>query len=270
MDDWLARTSEIVEKYHPDLIYFDWWVGQPSFRDRLSRFAAFYYNEGAARGVGAVIDYKDHAFQQDSATFDVERGQLTDINPRPWQTDTSISNTSWGYVPNDTYKTPEFIIHLLADIVSKNGNLLLNITPRSDGMIPEQEQQILREVGQWLKANGEAIYGTRPWKQFGEGPTVVAGGAFHDSDTKPYTAQDFRFTTYGSVLYAIELGWPPDGRVTLRSLGSGALAGQKIEGIRLVGSEITIRWQQQQDGLELQGPVKPPGKYAYAFRIQLR
>jgi len=263
MDDWLARSAEIVEKYHPDLIYFDWWIGQPSFRDHVSRFAAFYYNQAAKTG-GAVINYKDHAFRENSATLDIERGQLTEIQPRHWQTDTSISNASWGYLPNDTYKTPEFILHLLADVVSKNGNLLLNVTPRPDGTIPEPEQQILREVGAWLKVNGEAIYATRPWKLSGEGPTAISGGAFHDTDTKPYTAEDFRFTSKGSTLYAIELGWPASGQATIHSLAS-----QKIQELSLLGSEAKITWQQDRDGLHIQLPAQPQGKYAYAFRIQL-
>ena len=270
MDDWLARTAEIVERYHPDLLYFDWWIGQPSFRNHLSRFAAYYYNQAAQRGVGAVIDYKDHAFRENSATFDVERGQLTEIQPRPWQTDTSISNASWGYLPNDTYKTPEFIIHLLADVVSKNGNLLLNVTPRPDGTIPDHEQEILREVGEWLKVNGDAIYGTRPWTHYGEGPTVVAGGAFHDTDTKSYTPADFRFTTQGSTLYAIELGWPADGRVTIRSLGSEGLGDKKVESVSLLGSQAKIIWQQEPGGLHLDLPAHAPGKYAYSFRILLQ
>ena len=268
-DDWLARTAEIVEKYHPDLLYFDWWIGQSSFRDHVTRFAAFYYNQAAKTG-GVVINYKDHAFQENSATLDVERGQLTDIQQRHWQTDTSISNASWGYLPNDTYKTPEFIIHLLADVVSKNGNLLLNVTPRPDGTIPGQEQQILREVGTWLNMNGEAIYGTRPWKKYGEGPTVAAGGAFHDTDTKPYTPEDFRFTIKDSTLYAIELAWPADGKVTIRSLGSGSLDGRTIQSVSLLGSEAKIVWQQQPDGLHVELPAQPPGKYAFALRVPLQ
>jgi alpha-L-fucosidase len=270
MDDWLARTAEIVEKYHPDLIYFDWWIGQPSFRSHVIRFAAFYYNQGAKRGGGAVINYKDHAFQENSATLDVERGQLSDIRPLHWQTDTSLSNGSWGYIQNDTYKTPEFIIHQLADVVSKNGNLLLNVGPRPDGTIPEEAQQILREVGAWLKVNGEAIYGTRPWKLYGEGPTKVAGGAFRDTDTKPYTADDFRFTTKGSTLYAIGLGWPANGLAVIRSLGTVALGGQKIHGVILLGSDDRIQWQQQPEGLKVQLPSQPSSKHAYALRIQLQ
>jgi len=270
MDDWLARTAEIVEKYHPDLMYFDWWIGQPSFRDHVTRFATYYYNQAAKRGATAVINFKDHALRQNSAVLDIERGQLTEIQPRHWQTDTSISNASWGYLPNDTYKSPEFIIHLLADIVSKNGNLLLNVTPRPDGTIPEEEEKILREVGAWLKENGEAIYGTRPWKRFGEGPTAVAGGAFHDTDTKPYTAEDFRFTRRGSVLYAIELGWPENGTSIIHSLTESALGnGQKIQGVSLLGASDKVTWQQQPDGLRVQLPTKQSHKYAYVLRIAL-
>ena len=251
LDDWLARTAEIVEKYHPELIYFDWWVGQPSFRGHLTRFAAYYYNQAAQNHSEVVLNYKDHAFREGSATFDVERGQLTDIRPQHWQTDTSISNASWGYLPNDTYKSPEVLVHQLVDIVSKNGNLLLNITPRPDGTIPDAEQDILREVGAWLSINGEAIYDTRPWKHFGEGPTEVASGAFSDSKTKPFTAEDFRFTTKGSNVYAIELGWPAQGRALIRSLGSKALGATKIASVTLLGSPAALKWQQRADRLEI-------------------
>jgi len=208
-DDWLARSSEIVEKYHPDVFYFDWWIGQSSVRPALTRFAAFYYNASLKYGdhVG-VIDYKDYAMEEHSAVLDIERGQLGDTRPLHWQTDTSVSNKSWGYIKDDTFKSPEFIVHQLADVVSKNGNLLLNIGPRSDGTIPEEVQHVLLEVGSWLMVNGDAIYGSRPWKIFGEGPTKVATGTFNEGNTAAYTSEDFRFTAKGDTLYAIELSWP--------------------------------------------------------------
>ena len=179
-------------------MYFDWWIGQASIRPNLTRFAAFYYNRSLKYGdhVG-VINYKDYAMQEHSAVLDLERGQLGDIRPLYWQTDTSVSNKSWGYIKDDTFKSPEFVVHQLIDIVSKNGNLLLNIGPRSDGTIPEEVQQVLLDVGTWLNVNGDAIYGTRPWRTYGEGPTKVAAGSFHDTDTAHYTAEDFRFTTKG-------------------------------------------------------------------------
>src|SRR5277367_4186440 len=267
-DDWLARSSELVEKYHPDIMYFDWWIGQASVRPDLTRFAAFYYNTSLKYGdhVG-VINYKDFAIQEHSAVLDLERGQLGDIRPLYWQTDTSVSNKSWGYIKDDTFKTPQFVVQQLIDIVSKNGNLLLNIGPRSDGTIPEEVQSVLRDVGSWLKVNGEAIYGTRPWKLYGEGPTKVAAGSFHDTDTSGYTAEDFRFTTKGNNLYAIELGWPSGGEAVIHALGTTALSGRKIASVVLLGADTKIAFQQQPDALRMQLPAEAPGKFAYTFRI---
>ena len=269
-NDWLARSAEIVQKYHPDLIYFDWWVGQASVREDLTRFVAFYYNETSKNGgpVG-VIDYKDFAMPEKSAVLDMERGQLAGIRPLYWQTDTSISDKSWGYIENDTFKPPDFVIHQLIDIVSKNGNLLLNIGPRSDGTIPEETQHVLRDVGAWLKVNGDAIYGTRPWKIYGEGPTKVAEGAFHDTDTKPYTSEDFRFTKKGDVLYAIELGWPANRETVIHTLGSAAGDSPRIVSVALLGSDSKLGFEQRADGLHIQLPEQSPGKYAYSFRIQM-
>jgi alpha-L-fucosidase len=268
--DWLARSAEIVEKYHPDLMYFDWWIGQASVRPYLTRFAAYYYNESSQRGCVGVINYKEHAMRRGSGVVDIERGQLSGINKDYWQTDTSVSNLSWGYIQHDTFKTPEFIVHQLADIVSKNGNLLLNVGPRSDGSIPEQVQDVLLSVGAWLKINGEAIYGTRPWKVYGEGPTRVTGGSFHDTETKPYTPQDFRFTTKGAALYAIELGWPANGETVIHALGTAMSgAGTKIGSVSLLGSSATISYEQRTDGLHLRLPATPPSPYAVSFRILL-
>src|SRR5438067_147138 len=234
-DDWLARSAELVEKYHPDIVYFDWWIGQAAIRTNLARFAAFYYNTSLKYGdhVG-VINYKDYAMQEHSGVLDLERGQLGDIRPLYWQTDTSVSNKSWGYIENDTFKSPQFVVDQLIDIVSKNGNLLMNIGPRSDGTIPEQVQQVLLDVGAWLNVNGEAIYGTRPWRTYGEGPTKVAAGSFHDTDTANYTPEDFRFTTKGDVLYAIGLAWPGTGDALIHSLGL-TLGGKRVQSVSLVG-----------------------------------
>jgi alpha-L-fucosidase len=267
LDDWLARNAEIVTKYNPDIFYFDWWIGQPSVRQHLMDFAAFYYNQAAARGSTSVINYKLDAMEKHSGVLDVERGQLNDIRPLYWQTDTSISNKSWGFIEHDSFKSPQMIIHQLVDIVSKNGNLLVNIGPRSDGTIPEEVQAVLREVGSWLKINGDAIYGTRPWKIYGEGPTKIVEGAFHDTDAQPFTERDFRFTTKNGLLYATELGWPSEGEVVIHSLAEPALDGKRITGVSLLGSPETLTHSLQSDGLHIRVPAQAPGRYAYCFTV---
>ena len=266
-DDWLARSAELVEKYHPEIIFFDWWIGQASIRLNLTRFTAFYYNASLKYGdhVG-VITYKDYAMHEHSAVLDVERGQLGDMRPLYWQTDTSVSNKSWGYIKDDTFKSPEFVVHQLIDIVSKNGNLLLNIGPRSDGTIPEEVQEVLLDVGAWLNVNGESIYGTRPWRIYGEGPTKVAAGSFHDTDTTRYTAEDFRFTTKGNVLYAIGLEWPTNGEAVIHALASTA-GSEHVQSISLLGSDAKLQFDQRPDGLHVRMPAQAPAKYAYALRV---
>jgi alpha-L-fucosidase len=266
LSDWLARSSEIVEKYHPEVMYFDWWIGQPSVRPYLAKFAAFYYNESSRYATQGVLNYKDLSMREGTGTLDIERGQLQDIRKLYWQTDTSVSNGSWGYIEHDSFKSPESIVQQLVDIVSKNGNLLLNIGPKSDGTIPDEVKQVLLAVGGWLKVNGEAIYGTRPWTMYGEGPTKVVAGSFHDTDVKGYTAADFRFTTKGDVLYATELAWPSDGRAVLHALAATP-GTAKVAGVTLLGSSASVLFEQTADGLVLHVPGAPPTAYASCFRI---
>jgi len=266
--DWLARDTELIEKYKPEVIYFDWWIGQPNFRGAVARFAAFYYNYAAAHGYTGVIDFKDYSLNWKAGVRDFERGQQDHIIADHWQTDTSISNTSWGFIEHDTFKTPEFLVHQLVDIVSKNGNLLLNFGPRSDGTIPDEVRATLLAMGVWLKVNGEAIYATTPWKTFGEGPTQVVAGAFHDTDTKPYTAADFRFTAKGNTVFAIGMACPKDGRATIRSLGwAHEGASLPIAKVELLGSAEKVTWMQGADALNITLPAGAECKYAYALKL---
>jgi alpha-L-fucosidase len=268
-NDWLARAAEIVEKYKPEVMYFDWWAGQPNYRQNVTRFASFYYNFSAQHGIPAVIDIKDYALDWHAGARDFERGMKESIEEQHWQTDTSISNISWGYLEGDDFKTPDFLVHQLIDIVSKNGNLLLNIGPRPDGTIPEEVRNALLEMGTWLKLNGEAIYESTPWKVFGEGPTQIQAGFGHDKDTKVYQAGDFRFTQKGSTLYAIEMAWPADRRAVIHALGSEHQGkGLHIANVELAGSRARLNWRQTDDALEVNLPSVAPGKYAYVFRIQ--
>ena len=219
MDDWLARTCEIVDKYRPKIMYFDWWIQVEPMKPYLRKFAAYYYNRAAEWGEEVTINYKNDAFAYGVATRDIERGQLADVSPDFWQNDTSVAKNSWGYTEGNDYKDPDEIIADLVDVVSKNGSLLLNIGPKSDGTIPDEDRHILLEIGKWLSVNGEGIYGTSHWKKYGEGPTLTPEGHFTDTLRKSFTAEDFRFTCKPGALYVFAMKWPEDGVVRIRTLG---------------------------------------------------
>jgi alpha-L-fucosidase len=267
LDDWLARLVELVDTYQPQLIWFDWWIEQPAFAPYLRRFAAYYYNRAATWGREVAINFKHRAFPPGAAVFDVERGQLSDVHPAFWQADTSIARNSWGYVQNQDYKSAASLIGDLVDVVSKNGALLLNVGPRPDGTIPEPEEEILREIGRWLAVNGEAIFGTRPWKVYGEGPTEVIAGSFADTKRQPFTERDVRFTTRGDDLYAIVLG-VPEREATIRSLGSNLrLYPERIGDVRLIGIDEPVSWSRDEDALRVKLPSTKPSAHAIALKI---
>jgi alpha-L-fucosidase len=266
--DWLARDTELIGKYKPEVVYFDWWIGQPRFRGTVAEFAAFYYNYALAHGYTGVIDFKDYAMQWKAGVRDFERGQQDHIIADHWQTDTSVSNTSWGYIEHDTFKKPDFLVRQLVDIVSKNGNLLLNIGPRPDGTIPDEVRNTLLDIGAWLKVNGEAIYGTTPWKTFGEGPTQVKSGTFNDTETKPYTALDFRFTAKGTAVYAMGMACPADGKGAIHSLGRAHEgASLPIASVELLGSKDKVTWIQGAEALEVILPTSAVCKYIYTLKV---
>jgi alpha-L-fucosidase len=270
LDNWLARTAELVDKYRPEVVWFDWWIEQPVFQPYLQRFAAFYYNRGAQWKRGVAINYKLKSFPEKAAVLDIERGKLDQLRGLLWQTDTSISLKSWGYIENDEFRPADSLVDDLVDIVSKNGLLLLNIGPRADGAIPEEAQKALLEIGKWLQVNGEAIYGTRPWKTFGEGPTQVLTGGFTDRKQKAFTPQDIRFTTKGRTLYAIVMDWP-GAEVTVKSLASGSgLEGRAVRSVELLGSKPAPKWTQDGAGLRVQLPAAKPCDYAYTLKIEFR
>ena len=268
LEDWLSRCCELVDLYRPQVFWFDWWIEEPAFAPYLRRFAAYYYNRAYAWGLGVGLNYKHEAFPAKAAVFDVERGQLADIRPYFWQTDTATAKNSWGYIRNLEYKTAESIIHDLVDIVSKNGCLLLNIGPRPDGSIPEGDQAILRTIGKWLAVNGEAVYGTRPWKVFGEGPTHIEEGSFKDTNRAAFTPEDIRFTCSGDTLFATVLAWP-ESEVLIRSLASGLnLFGGEIRDVSLIGVPGNLKWQRGCDGLRVTLPHQRPSTEAFVLKIR--
>ncbi len=268
LDDWLARTCELVDKYRPQLVWFDWWIGHEAFKEHLKRFAAYYYNRAAEWKLGVAINYKNEAMPADAAVLDIERGQLGDTRPRFWQTDTSVSLNSWGYITHHLYRTPESLIHDLVDIASKNGALLLNVGPRPDGTIPEAERDLLRAIGRWLAANGEAIYGTRPWKVYGEGPTQVVGGMFQEAKRSPFTGADVRFTQKDGALYAILLGWPEGGEAVIHSLGrASALYPAEIGQVTLLATGEPVPWLREAGALRVKLPERLAGEAAIALKL---
>jgi alpha-L-fucosidase len=218
MEDWLVRTAELIDNYQPAVLYFDWWVQIEAMKPYLKKIAAYYYNRGLEWGKPVAINYKHDAFAFGSAVLDVERGQFAAMKPYFWQTCTSAATNSWCYTNKNWYKTSSAILRDLADIVSKNGSLLLNIGPKASGEIPEDEVKILSEIGGWLKINGEAIYDTSTFRTFGEGPTEIKEGHFTDGEEKQFTSGDIRFTQNGASLYAIVLKYPEDGKVRIRTL----------------------------------------------------
>lgn len=266
LDDWLARSGEAIEKYNPEFVYMDWWINQPAFTPYLQRLAAYYYNAAQRRGAGPVLTYKEEAFPAGSALFDMERGRLDALRLLPWQTDTSISIDSWGFVQDDHFRSADSLIATLVDVVAKNGNLLLNVGPRADGSIPEPAQKILGQIGDWLSVNGEAIYGTRPWLLFGEGPTRNAVGSLKEGADPRYTPADIRFSTKGDTLFAMGLARPSDGAVTIRSLYRGNPYVAPVARVQLLGSTASVAWQQGADGLHVRIPVGTPAT-PYALRI---
>lgn len=267
LDDWLLRTCELVDKYQPQLIWFDWWIGHEAFKPVLPRFAAYYYNRGVQWGKGVAVNHKFAAFPEGTSIFDIERGQLAGIRADLWQNDTSVAKNSWGYTENQEYKSVDSLVDDLIDIVSKNGVLLLNIGPKADGTIPAPEQQMLREIGHWLALNGEAIYGTRPWKVFGEGPTEVSEGSFTDTKRGAFTGQDIRFTTKGDTLYAIALAWPGQ-QMIVRSLGAAAgLLEYPIRDVRLLGYDAPLTWTQGDAALTVDLPEHQPCDHAFVLKV---
>ena len=219
--DWLIRTVELVDRYQPELLYFDWWIQHKAFEPYLKRFLAYYYNLGVRNGRPTAVCYKHEALAFGSGIVEVERGGFPDMKAFPWQTDTASAWNSWCYTDTLEYKTPGVIIRTLIDVVSRNGNLLLNIGPKADGTIPEGDKKILSALGRWIRVNGEAIYGAKPWRICKEGPTEDKAGSFSEEEKK-YTEEDIRFTVNHGNLYIFLMKTPSDGIVKICSLNRKA------------------------------------------------
>lgn len=277
-DDWLARSCELVDKYQPDVFWFDFGIAPDRkngthesnhFAEHLKRFSAYYYNQSQKwdNGIG-IINYKWKAFPEGAAVLDKERSKMAEIRKPFWQTDTAVSASSWGYTQNQKYKTVDRLVDDLVDIVSKNGCLLLNVGPRPDGTIPEEDIAILKGIGGWLKIHGESIYDTSYWKTFGEGPTGVSTGHVAEKNDKRFTAKDLRFTVKDEVLYVTGLAWPESGSVTVKSLAKGsANYAEEIVSVEMLGSKEKLQWSRDAEGLKVKLPKVRPSEYAYVLKV---
>lgn len=205
LEDWLLRTCELIDNYRPKVLYFDWWIHHSAAAPYLRKIAAYYYNRAEQWGDEVTICYKHDSMMFGTATPDIERGQLAEAKPYHWQTDTAIARNSWCWTEDNTFKPWTEIVQDLVDIVSKNGNLLLNVGPKPDGTISREDSLILKNIGQWLKINGQAIYNSKPWRRFGEGPTNIIEGQFADSTSKNFTSADIRYTVNGDSIFATAL-----------------------------------------------------------------
>ncbi|MDD4744322.1 MAG: alpha-L-fucosidase, partial [Eubacteriales bacterium] len=273
---WQAKVNEVIDKYKPDVVYFDSRAFIISEQARRNIVANYYLNHPDIDG---IITYKQEDFPAEVGVYDVEIGGFDAVRDKPWQTDDRLEdNVTWCIVQEPKYKNAREIVHQLCDVVAKNGNLLLNVGPDTDGSFHPDAQQQLFAVGDWLAVCGEAIYATRPWKKAGEGPTGAKTGGYDvkkiarqleeglasDNRNGRYTSRDFRFTTRGDAYYAIALGWPENGSWTIRSWGSNDMPG--VRNVSLVGGG-ELAFSQGPEGLTIKAPEQMPYAYAWPLKV---
>ncbi|GAC1438714.1 MAG: alpha-L-fucosidase [Sediminibacterium sp.] len=279
---WFDRIKDLVDQYEPDLLYCD---GHLPFEEHGLNLLAHLYNKSAAKHGGrsqAVYTSKrpeDSDAENAICVFDVERGVVESIWPRAWQTDTCIGDWHYNNDRVGKYKTPKTVIDLLVDIVSRNGNLMLNFPLPASGMLDKDELNILDAITQWMAVNSEGIYDTRPWKIFGEGPAteitrnekeVNAAQQFNERNRKQFSYEDIRFTTKGKTLYAFFMGWPEKQKVVIGSLSNnGVLKEGAVENVELLGYG-KVSFARDEQGLKVVLPSQKPGEHAFTLKINGR
>lgn len=271
---WFGKLKEVIDHYQPDIIWFDSWLDRISEEKRM-KFCAYYLNAAKKQNKEVVIVRKQNDLPLEVSVDDMEKSRKNKTEPAAWMTDETISTGSWCYTENLQIKPAADLLHVLIDIVSKNGVLLLNISPMADGTIPENQRKVLLEMGNWLAKYGEAIYNTRPWITFGEGPTKEPEGGFEKRQEfarVKYSAGDIRYTTKPGVVYAIIMGKADNANpLVLRSFavtGTGKAAG--IDSVTLLGSSKPVRWKMTPEGLNVQAGFDQTDEMAMVFRIGLK
>ena len=263
--DWTVRTCELVDRYRPKILYFDWWIQNEAFKPYLKKIAAYYYNRALEWGEQVTIDYKHNAFAPGAGTLDIERGALGHIFASPWQTDTAVGNGSWGYRKDNTYKSAYEVAATLIDVVSKNGMLLLNIGPKPDGTFTDEETAVLAEIGAWLKVNGEGIYDTVPYKWYREGEHKAASGMFSEGRVA-YEETDFRFTYKDGCVYVFQM--KPAKTALVTTLHTDR-CGVCVKDVEVLGSNAVERFSGGREGLRIELRDEPASAMPQCFKITL-
>jgi len=268
IQEWWAKLKEYIDVYKPDLLWFDWWLENLPAEKR-QKFLAYYYNQAQKWDKEVCVAYKETTFPISTAIKDYERGRPNQPKSPAWLTDTSPG--AWFYRPGAQFKKPNDLIDILIDIVAKNGLMLLNVPPNPDGSIPEEMIYLLTEMGAWLQVNGEAIYKTRPWTVFGEGPTRLPEGGHKIEKIKiAYTNTDIRYTKKSEKeFYAIIMD-KPEGEIVMKTLSTDiGVLNSKIIDVSLVGSNESLQWERNSRGLVVKAPKAFPTPYAHAFKISM-
>jgi len=265
---WKGKLCEVIDKYQPDIMWFDAWLDEIPDQDKME-YLAHYFNKAAEWGREVVVTTKQD-IRREVAVDDYEKGRTDRLTDYVWLTDDTISKGSWCYTQDLQIKSTREVLHVLIDIVSKNGQLLLNISPKADGTIPENQRQVLLGMGAWLARFGEAIYGTRPWLTYGEGPTQMEKGGHFVRMKGEYGPQDIRYTRKGSTVYAVTLGRPGENaEVTLTSFAPDRLRGDlQVTGVSLLGSNQKVRYERRETGLVLTTPAQKLDDLAVVFKIE--
>ncbi|MBM3882564.1 MAG: alpha-L-fucosidase [Verrucomicrobia bacterium] len=262
-DRWIAKVSEVLHRYEPDLIWFDFELDTVITPEYQRRMFALAYNWAEQHRPEFAVVHKHRSIHQHTGIIDFERGREDRLVPYPWLTDTTVGQ--WFHQEAARFKSPNELVDIFVDIVSKNGCMLLNVGPHADGSFPDQARRVLTALGDWIEVHGEAIFSTQPWQLFGEGPTrQVKGGGFSERADQGFQPGDVRFTTRGDALYAIGLEWPEGVTIAIRSLARPAGA---IERVSLLGSSAPLPWQQTADALVVTLPAERPSELAFALKI---
>lgn len=270
---WFGKLKEVIDNYQPDIIWFDSWLDQIPETYR-QKFCAYYLNEAEKWGKEVVIVRKQNDLPLDCSVDDLEKSRKNELEKKSWMTDETVSTGSWCYTQDLKIKPAADVLHVLIDIVSKNGVLLLNISPKADGTIPADQKNVLLEMGDWLAKYGEAIYASRPWYTFGEGPTKEPKGHFsnHKAFLKiKYSEKDVRYTTNNGNVYATVLGWPGANKeVLFKAFATNEWKDAKsIKNVSLIGSDNKIDYELTDAGLKITTPNEAPNSMAVVFKIEL-